>query len=80
MSLVTIDRDYQAGFGAGRRDGRDGKPVSLFPEQRSTRFGRGYVAGYRTALVGTQETWIDYVADLLLAHDLTHANDGSDKV
>ena len=53
---------YRAGYEAGLRDGREGKPLGLFAEQQATPFGRGYVVGHRAALVGRQETWADAIA------------------
>ena len=70
MSLTSIRRDYEAGYQAGWRDGKARKPERLFREQRSSQFGQGYVAGYQAAMVGPHETWIDFVGDLLLEHDL----------
>ena len=67
-----MHRAHEAGRRAGWRDAKDGKPVSLFSGQRTSPFGRGYVAGYQTAQVGSQETWRDFISDLVLEHDLTH--------
>ena len=69
MTLSRLRQDYEAGYRAGWRDGKDGLPVSLFAAQRRAQFGWGYLAGHQAVQVGPQETWSDLLSDLLLEHD-----------
>ena len=66
---MSFSADYDAGYAAGQRDAKDGKPIRSFPEQSST-FRLGYREGFNAAQVGPQETYGDLVSDLLLEHDL----------
>ena len=69
MSLYSSRKEFKAGYSAGWRDAKAGKPPSLFREQHGP-FVDGYRAGHEEAQLAPQETSSDGVSDLLLAYDL----------
>ena len=68
--MSFFSADYRAGFEAGLRDGRDGRPLGLFAEQKATPFGLGYRDGYQAGQVGPQDSYSDMISDLMEGFDL----------
>ena len=68
-SRMSFSTEYDAGYEAGQKDARDGKPIRFFPERSST-FRLGYREGFRAGQVGPQEVYVDMISDHVLAHDI----------
>ncbi len=66
---MSFSTEYDAGYEAGQKDARDGKPMRSFPDRSST-FRLGYREGFKSAQVGPQETYGDMISDHVLAHDI----------